>query len=92
MTKQGTLQRLSAIWVAENHPDDDLPWRLVKLGEEVGELNRAVIAQREGRPDRGDPEREAAQVFLVLLSIADLLDFDLITAGENEYYRVTGDA
>lgn len=85
-----SLQRRSAEWVATKHPGHGDIWRrLAKLTEEVGELNRAVIAQDEGRPGRGDPAQEAAQVVLVLMSIAHLLGIDLIASAEAEYQRAT---
>lgn len=87
------LQRAAHDWVLKFPPGHADIWRrLAKLTEEVGELSRAVIGQEEGRANRGDPQQEAAQVCLVLMTIAELLGFDLIDATYAEFFRATGQA
>lgn len=63
------FQQRCAAWRMEKFPDDDISWVIAKATEELGECSRAVIGEREKRPDRGDPVSEAAQVVLVMASL-----------------------
>lgn len=63
------LQDRTAAWHAARYPNHDM-WRvLVKAGEELGELDRAIIGQDEGREGRGDILQEAAQTILVIYTL-----------------------
>lgn len=79
-------------WVAERFPNDTLDRRLAKLLEEAGEFARACVALQEGRPGRGDPAVEGAQIVLVLLSTFRNYGLgDLFTEVERELIRVEND-
>jgi len=84
------LDRQIAVWHAAKFPNVDRYQVLAKLTEEVGELARAVIAEDEGRPGRGDPRIEAAQVAVVLCALIGRWwpDFDLTLGVRAELARL----
>jgi hypothetical protein len=84
------IQDRCARWTMRQHPDGVLTGRLAKLLEEAGELSRACIGKIEGRPNRGDPGDEAAQIVLVVASIIGIYfpDRDLFADVIRELERV----
>lgn len=85
------LQDRCVEWHCARFPDHDKWLVLAKLTEEVGELARAMIAEHEGRPGRGDPVQEAAQSALCLFTLIGRVypEADLLEAVEAEYQRVS---
>lgn len=83
-------QALCAEWHASRFQDHDRWLILAKLTEEVGELARAVIAEHEGRPGRGDVGQEAAQCVLVLMTLIGRFypERDLLADVRGEYERI----
>lgn len=84
-----TLGQRSMAWrVRENYFTETAKVGF-KMLEEAGELARAIIGEWEARPGRGDPEREAAQVVLVLAALMEAHSpgYDLLAAVEAELER-----
>lgn len=71
------------------------PWatdpksRALKLGEEAGEVQGAVIKMSEGRKDLDDLRQETAQLVLCTMALAESCGFDLWEAVAEEYERAT---
>lgn len=71
------------------------PWatdpqsRALKLGEEAGEVQGAVIKMSEGRKTLADLQMELAQLVLCAMALAESAGFDLQEALGREYERAT---
>lgn len=78
-------------WVSERWPDrTDSMWRALKLGEEAGEVQGAVIKMAEGRKTLGDLAAETAQLVICAMALAESAGFDLQRSIAAEWARVTG--
>lgn len=67
------LGRVATEWRHAKGYDTHPAWVGLKLVEEVGETVRALIAEHEGRPGRGDVVQEAAQTVIVLASLLHIV-------------------
>lgn len=69
----GEIGKAANRWRDDHHPTSTT-WPLVlnKATEELGELARALLAEHEHRPGRGDPIEEAAQLVIVIASLVQL--------------------
>lgn len=75
-------------WVEERWPSEvDPMWRALKLGEEAGEVQGAVIKMREGRESLSDLAIETAQLVLCAMALAESAGFDLLRETVAEWER-----
>ena len=73
-------QREVLDWVRSQWPDStSLLWRALKLGEEVGEVQEAVVKMSEEPPRKSaiDLAQETAQLTLCAMALAEAAGFDL---------------
>lgn len=88
------FQQRCAAWRKRRFPEDheNIAWVALKGVEEYGEVARAIIGEHEGRPDRGDPVKEAAQVILVICSLVGQFypDRNVIAEAFDELIRQEG--
>jgi hypothetical protein len=78
------------VW-RRSHNLIDEPFAIAtKLGEEFGEVCRALVGEFEQRPGRGDVVQEAAQTIIVLASLIDRVrpGADLFAAVQDEMQRL----
>lgn len=84
-------QRDAFEYVRERWPwATDAQSRALKLGEEAGEVQGAVIKMGEGRKTIDDLRMELAQLVLCAMALAESAGFDLQEALGAEYQRATG--
>lgn len=85
-----TLGQRANIWRAVRNLSLDPAQIAVKLGEEIGEVDRALVGLFEQRPGRGDLVQEAAQSVIVLASLVEAVypGTDLYDAVEQEMDRL----
>lgn len=68
-------------WVRERWPDRTDPmWRALKLGEEAGEVQGAVVKMGQGRKTLADLATETAQLVICAMALAESAGFDLTSA------------
>lgn len=77
-------------WVRERWPSRDTPmWRALKLGEEAGEVQGAVVKLSEGRKTLDDLAAETAQLVICAMALAESAGFDLQAEVRAEWERLT---
>lgn len=81
-------QKQTLDWVRERFPTRcDPDSRALKLGEEAGEVQGAVIKMGEGRKTLADLATETAQLVICAMALAESAGFDLNAAIEAEWER-----
>lgn len=81
-------QAQTLAWVRERWPDRTDPmWRALKLGEEAGEVQGAVVKMGEGRATLADLMTETAQLVICAMALAESAGFDLQLAIAAEWQR-----
>lgn len=80
-------------WMRRRWPERTDPiWRALKLGEEAGEVQGAVIKMDEGRKTLADLSTETAQLVICAMALAESAGFDLEAAIATEWARCGGNA
>ena len=79
------MQQLIDVWVEENGGYWDVPFNMLRLSEEVGELSREVnhrLGPKKKKATEADKalDDELADVLWVVLCLANQLDVDVETA------------
>jgi NTP pyrophosphatase (non-canonical NTP hydrolase) len=77
-----------ARWLNNHHLSIGLNARLMKFGEEAGEVFGAAVAQAEGLEGKFDLGQELAQTFMCLLGIAYAAGLDLTEEIGKEWDRM----
>lgn len=84
------MQEAVAGWHRREFPDAKPEWLALIVCEEAGEVARCVLKQAQGirtETDWGkELEKEAADVLVALLALADRFGFDLEQAWTNRFY------
>lgn len=85
-----TLQWAVHGWQASRFPRMDLALRGLKVGEEAGELQRALVRRIERRDggDRRNLIEEACDLQVVLLGLAHELGFNLLEETVRHFQRL----
>lgn len=75
-------------WARDRWPDRVTPvWRALKLGEEAGEVQGAVVKMTEGRKSLDDLAQETAQLVICAMALAESAGFNLDAAVAAEWER-----
>lgn len=86
----GDAQRVVHDWCVSTYGAQTLERRGLVLGEEVGEVQRAILKRAEGvRPsDRGSLDEELPQLLIALLVTADVAGVDLSSRVRREFAKL----
>jgi NTP pyrophosphatase (non-canonical NTP hydrolase) len=85
---QGPTQAQVLEWARQRWPERSDPlWRALKLGEEAGEVQGAVVKMAEGRKTLADLTTETAQLVICAMALAESAGFDLHSAITAEWER-----
>jgi NTP pyrophosphatase (non-canonical NTP hydrolase) len=89
-TAMGMMQQEVAEWHRREFPDAKPEWLALIVCEEAGEVARAVLKKAQGIRTETDwskeLEKEAADVLVALLALADRFGFDLEQAWAERFF------